>query len=1380
MHIKGDINNNFEIFTPELDIYCHNLKTTGDLFACDGSLQLDADNLVEINARIGGKTGAYIRANKIKVLGKVNKTGVSAPNALYQRNGNGIYSERRVTLEIGEHIHNYYGIIQGMVYTITTPQLINCAGLIVADNPYSKSNIDVQDIMNVRDEETTYHTNRCRGHPSDSISPANRYHHDNLGWCGSAQGCNRGTCETSDEGVIFAQGDLQFTYKYLEMLASRITCGGNLTFNAVFYKNEPLNTKMIARNNYINHIVAKKNIEVDVGNGDIASAFNGSNIFVKAAKLTLQNLGLQTTQLGQVVNLSSQTLRALPFDNKTTTPSTIVVLGKNVDNQLEKTQEDIVLKDNIGSLQQAMGSSFYTLYRGIEGLGLSHNQLFKSMFDSVSDHVRGHKDTKSSKRYLTSGEQVQEIEVLTNPVITPKDLLDSGILGVFLEFAQNIHSLESEQKAYRDATMHFAIPSYKTDGLNTTGNAEIISEDNLGVFTNVRGKNVTLVSTEGSVTVGSGIVRNYTGENYSDTLVRTHIEAEDNLLIQGKTDVNLKAIETKSGLGTKIVAQTGMVVDESLATIDYTVTHTCDEDSSTTTKVTNVHQNVSAHQSNGTVNIKAKTGILQQGSKNTNVKLRAPIIIQDDVHDQRFVESVTESHKKSGGFFGSLFNIRETKTTNFSSSSSISNGCHNNGKSFIAKANERFKAVNPTFAAKINDITANEIEIKAGTNSNQSQTQSIFKGMVWNKINVSTENHITHQNPTFENNVYLHSKKVILEKVRGSKGTFDKIISDSEIIFKDIDDKHESTNKSQKSLTAGAALVLSLAVTMATGNPLAASSIPSAMLNAGYGTLCSQAAICLVEQNGDPNKAITELGKRDIGKTLAISMTTAGLTKGIGDKLGVTNSTEFTNLAKKHLIQSSINTAMSVAIDGQSFDKAMLQGITSATINTLTAYGASKIGDARNVDNNRIEWGTHKLLHGILGGLGGGLSSQLSGGKFEEGLKSGAFGAVMAETLAETIHSKGDDQNKRERTGELAKFLATSLAFGTGLDPIIAYQTASNAIEHNFKMHPDVRLCLEDLGIIDEEPAYGEGEDERTKEQQAYERGRDKYVKDSLNQAKATRKSRALSKDTYDLIVENADIFYARSYWSGEANGYMLEASTYIPGTTGLFMGVTEGIHGFATGKYDAAETVQSVVTSSMGVLGKGGKLLKSGMKLVEKVGERGPSSNVPELANKTDFKTVNHRPAEDNVFSKGLIKAPKEIDGTKFGKLFEKHHIISNKNKATKDHKLLDLAGFDLNSKSNIMLLPTKKGFKITTTDRSIHDGNHIDLVSKRLAGKMEDYVKLGNQKGWGQPEYHKALVEIIAEEKAALKAGDRILNKNHRPKATDDGRVIPKETKK
>ena len=64
--------------------------------------------------------------------------------------------------------------------------------------------------------------------------------------------------------------------------------------------------------------------------------------------------------------------------------------------------------------------------------------------------------------------------------------------------------------------------------------------------------------------------------------------------------------------------------------------------------------------------------------------------------------------------------------------------------------------------------------------------------------------------------------------------------------------------------------------------------------------------------------------------------------------------------------------------------------------------------------------------------------------------------------------------------------------------------------------------------------------------------------------------------------------------------------------------------------------------------------------------------------------------------------------------------------------------------------------------------------------AEKMKDAVEIGTELGWGKEQYNTKLMKIIAEEKVALKSGDRILNKNHRLFATDGERVLPKESKK
>jgi hypothetical protein len=146
-----------------------------------------------------------------------------------------------------------------------------------------------------------------------------------------------------------------------------------------------------------------------------------------------------------------------------------------------------------------------------------------------------------------------------------------------------------------------------------------------------------------------------------------------------------------------------------------------------------------------------------------------------------------------------------------------------------------------------------------------------------------------------------------------------------------------------------------------------------------------------------------------------------------------------------------------------------------------------------------------------------------------------------------------------------------------------------------------------------------------------------------------------------------------------------------------------------------------------------------------------------------------------ENLAQGTILKVKTRIDG----QLFQDHHIISHTNIHTKNHDLIKLAGFDLESRANKIFLPTTEGAEVSTTERSIHEGRHIDLVSERLSIEMDKAIDLGTELGWNQEQYHAQLMKIISEERKILKSGDRILNKNHRPFATDGGRVVPKDPK-
>ncbi|MFJ7144576.1 RHS repeat-associated core domain-containing protein [Pseudomonas protegens] len=117
----------------------------------------------------------------------------------------------------------------------------------------------------------------------------------------------------------------------------------------------------------------------------------------------------------------------------------------------------------------------------------------------------------------------------------------------------------------------------------------------------------------------------------------------------------------------------------------------------------------------------------------------------------------------------------------------------------------------------------------------------------------------------------------------------------------------------------------------------------------------------------------------------------------------------------------------------------------------------------------------------------------------------------------------------------------------------------------------------------------------------------------------------------------------------------------------------------------------------------------------------------------------------------------------------YQDHHILSDKHPATKNHPLLKLAGYDLQSRRNKIFLPNKKT-AMKDPRRSIHEGRHAGRVSDNLAAKMTQVEQVGKRNNWNQAQYRKALDKIVSDERQLLRSGQRQLNKNARPGAYYD----------
>ena len=120
-------------------------------------------------------------------------------------------------------------------------------------------------------------------------------------------------------------------------------------------------------------------------------------------------------------------------------------------------------------------------------------------------------------------------------------------------------------------------------------------------------------------------------------------------------------------------------------------------------------------------------------------------------------------------------------------------------------------------------------------------------------------------------------------------------------------------------------------------------------------------------------------------------------------------------------------------------------------------------------------------------------------------------------------------------------------------------------------------------------------------------------------------------------------------------------------------------------------------------------------------------------------------------------------------GKKFQEHHIISDKNKLTKDHKLLKELGYDLQSRGNKIYLPTREEYHPT---RSIHLGKHDEKIMEALSNQMDRIYNQIKMEKISIDQADNALKKAIIEERFKLRKGERALNK-HKRKWSDNSDI-------
>ena len=100
----------------------------------------------------------------------------------------------------------------------------------------------------------------------------------------------------------------------------------------------------------------------------------------------------------------------------------------------------------------------------------------------------------------------------------------------------------------------------------------------------------------------------------------------------------------------------------------------------------------------------------------------------------------------------------------------------------------------------------------------------------------------------------------------------------------------------------------------------------------------------------------------------------------------------------------------------------------------------------------------------------------------------------------------------------------------------------------------------------------------------------------------------------------------------------------------------------------------------------------------------------------------------------------------------FQEHHIISNKNKAIRNHKIREKTGMSPDSPENKIFLPTKAENHPTM---STHRGRHWQKVSDECNVELNKIVENGEAQRWMKEQFESELRSFLEKQRKMLSLG-------------------------
>ena len=324
-----------------------------------------------------------------------------------------------------------------------------------------------------------------------------------------------------------------------------------------------------------------------------------------------------------------------------------------------------------------------------------------------------------------------------------------------------------------------------------------------------------------------------------------------------------------------------------------------------------------------------------------------------------------------------------------------------------------------------------------------------------------------------------------LEQLSQSPGLswIDELRSDPDVDWVSVDAAFNKWDYKEQGLSQAGAALLSLAVGAMTSGMISgyAGNLAQRLgfvqggamqtaIQSGLNMLTQQAAVALVNNQGDIGAALKELGSSAFLKSLATSMISAGLTTqltkaaGIGEDLAKTAplSDRVAQDLRRGLIRASVRAGVSTAIQGGEFGASFVAALRMEASDVLGENLAQEIGTA--VEIGDLDTAGQLIAHAALGCAVGYIGSGECA--------SGAAGGVIGETVGLITQSRIEawvneraldvltekislDQlleelNEMQSKGvDIAKLVSGLTVAVAGGDVDVAAQTGANAAENN-------------------------------------------------------------------------------------------------------------------------------------------------------------------------------------------------------------------------------------------------------------------------------------------------------------------------------------------